>query len=42
MILTTKELATYSLYVCLSLVVLMIIIPWRKRTLRAEEIPDEG
>lgn len=42
MILTTKELATYSLYVCLFLVILMIIIPWRKRTLRAEEIPDEG
>lgn len=41
MILTTKELATYSLYVCLLLVILMLIIPWRKRTLKPEEVPDE-
>ena len=40
-LLAVKQMAGWSLWLCLALALLMLIVPWRRRTLKPAEIPDE-
>ena len=40
-LLAVKQMAGWSLWLCLVLTLLMLIVPWRRRTLKPAEIPDE-
>ena len=40
-LLAVKQMAGWSLWLCLALTLLMLIVPWRRRTLKPAEIPDE-
>lgn len=43
MLLAVKGMAGYTLWaILLTMAILLFVIPWRKRQLRPEEIPDEG
>ncbi|MCR4959697.1 MAG: hypothetical protein K6B13_14015, partial [Prevotella sp.] len=41
MLLAVKEMAGWTLLVCLAIVLVLLIIPWPKRHLKPAEIPED-
>ena len=41
MLLAVKEMAGWTLWICLAIVAILLIIPWPKRRLKPAEIPED-
>ncbi|MBQ3701102.1 MAG: hypothetical protein II886_14570 [Prevotella sp.] len=41
MLLAVKEMAGWTLWACLAIVLILLIIPWTKRRLKPAEVPKD-
>ena len=41
MLLAVKQMAGWTIWVCLAIILVLLIIPWPKRKLKPEEVPGD-